>query len=129
MILEEIVKIFLSLLVGAIIGSEREKRHKPVGIRTIALVSVGATLAIIVSVKYLPNDSGRIFAGILTGLGFLGAGAIMSEGHNVRGLTTATTIWSSAIIGIVIGLGDYLLGLLTGLIIYSMLKLHKLEDT
>ena len=124
MIFEGFLKIFLSLLVGAIIGSEREKRHKPVGIRTLALVCVGATLAIIVSLKHMPSDASRVFSGILTGLGFLGAGAIMSEGHNVRGLTTATTIWASAIIGIVIGLGEYLLGLFTGLIVYSMLKLH-----
>lgn len=92
--------------------------------RTLSLVCISSCLAVIASLKYAPQDAGRVISGIITGIGFLGAGAIISEGKNVRGLTTATTIWTIAIVGVVIGLGYYLLAAIAALLIYLVLKVN-----
>ncbi len=104
-LIEEIIKLALALLFGAIIGAEREYKSKAAGFRTVILITVGSTLFTIVS--NVLGAEGRIASNIVTGIGFLGAGAIFREGVNVKGLTTATTIWISAAIGMAIGIGKY----------------------
>jgi putative Mg2+ transporter-C (MgtC) family protein len=110
---ETALRLGAALLVGAIIGLNRELHGKPAGLRTHALVSLGAAVATIIVLK-APNGSlgadqnaiGRVVQGILTGVGFLGAGVILRDpaGH-VTGLTTAATIWMCAVLGLVCGLG------------------------
>ena len=102
---EEITKLLVALFAGAIIGAEREYKSKAAGFRTVILITVGSTLFTMIS-NYISND-GRVASNIVTGIGFLGAGAIFREGMNVKGLTTATTIWISAAIGMAIGIGRY----------------------
>ncbi len=105
LILEEITKLVVALIIGSIIGAEREYKSKAAGFRTVILITVGSTLFTMIS--NLISDDGRVASNILTGIGFLGAGAIFREGANVKGLTTATTIWISAAIGMAIGIGKY----------------------
>jgi putative Mg2+ transporter-C (MgtC) family protein len=105
---ENIVKLAVSLLAGAIIGAEREYRSKNAGFRTIILITLGSTLFTIISYIMAGSyDPARIAANIITGIGFLGAGAIFKEGVTVKGLTTAAVIWVSAAIGMAIGIGLY----------------------
>lgn len=107
---EEVLKLILSMLVGGIIGAEREFRDKSAGFRTILLITVGSTLFTIFSLNIGSEiNPTRIAANIVTGVGFLGAGVIMREGHRIIGLTTAATIWLSAALGMGIGAGQYAL--------------------
>jgi putative Mg2+ transporter-C (MgtC) family protein len=108
-VFEDLIKLLVALLIGAIIGAEREYRTKSAGFRTVILITVGSTLFTIVS-NLMSNDA-RVASNIVTGIGFLGAGAIFKEGANVKGLTTATTIWISAAIGMAIGIGQYSLAI------------------
>lgn len=108
-VLEDLTKLLVALVIGAIIGAEREYRTKSAGFRTVILITVGSTLFTIVS-NLMSND-GRVASNIVTGIGFLGAGAIFKEGASVKGLTTATTIWISAAIGMAIGIGQYSLAI------------------
>ena len=110
-----IFRLVLSMLVGMIIGAERKRKGQTAGIRTFALISMGACLAMLLSI-YVPQeymglkngDPGRIAAQVITGIGFLGGGAMIHMKGAVRGLTTAAGIWMTAIIGMAIGIGMYL---------------------
>jgi putative Mg2+ transporter-C (MgtC) family protein len=106
-----------SALAGGIIGAERESKSKPAGLRTMAMVSIGAAVFTMVSIELgLPSgDRARIAAQVVTGIGFLGAGAILRGPQGVLGLTTAATIWVTAAVGMVIGAGFAGAGLLLGL--------------
>ena len=101
----EIGKLLIALLIGAVIGAEREYRTKSAGFRTVILITVGSCLFTMIS-NLMSNDA-RVASNIVTGIGFLGAGAIFKEGTNIKGLTTATTIWISAAIGMSVGIGQY----------------------
>ncbi|OGS01930.1 MAG: hypothetical protein A3G41_08940 [Elusimicrobia bacterium RIFCSPLOWO2_12_FULL_59_9] len=107
---EDLVKIALSMLLGGLLGFEREFHDKPAGFKTNVLISLGATLFSIVSLKvgaaYF-QDPGRIAAQIVTGVGFLGTGAILREGAHITGLTTAAMIWLVASVGCGVGFGYY----------------------
>ncbi len=108
---DDLIKLLLSLVLGGLIGWERELYDKPAGFRTNTLICVGSTLFTIFSLKIgtIPGtDSSRIAAQIVSGIGFLGAGAIIRRGEAVLGLTTAATIWFVASIGMGIGAGYYL---------------------
>lgn len=103
------VRLALAAILGGAIGLEREYRHKPAGLRTNMLIALGSALFSILSVE-LGAGAGspdRIAAQVVTGIGFLGAGAILRSGENVHGLTTAATIWVNAAIGMAAGLGSY----------------------
>ena len=108
----------LSMLLGAVVGFERKRKGQTAGVRTFSLISMGATLAMLLSI-YVPQeymglkngDPGRIAAQVITGIGFLGAGAIIQMKGSVRGLTTAAGIWMVAIIGMAVGVGMYVLRL------------------
>src|SRR3972149_7351245 len=99
-------RLALAALLGAFVGIEREIRGYPAGVRTIALVALGS--ALFTEISTITGTEDRIAAGIVTGIGFLGAGVIFREGYTVRGITTAATIWSAAAIGMAIGRGLYL---------------------
>ncbi len=120
------MRALIAALLGALIGWEREQ-HGEAGIRTYAAVSLGACVFGLVSAHVIgAGDPTRIAAGVVTGVGFLGAGVILRERGHVAGLTTAATIWATASVGLAIAYGMYLLGTLTALIILGMLALHHL---
>ena len=106
-----IVKIILSLVLGGVMGLERQYNDKPAGYATNSIICVGATLFTILSLymAQMGGDPGRIAAQIVSGVGFLGAGAILREGNKVSGLTTAASVWLVAAIGMAVGFGQYLL--------------------
>jgi putative Mg2+ transporter-C (MgtC) family protein len=103
---EDVYKLLLSFLLGAVIGTEREYRSKSAGLRTMILIAVGSTLFTILSAKIGP-DAGRIAANIVTGIGFIGAGIIFRENNRVVGITTAAIVWVTAALGMGIGAGFY----------------------
>ena len=103
---EDIYKLLLSFLLGAIIGAEREYRSKSAGLRTMILIAVGSTLFTILSIR-VSSDAGRIAANIVTGIGFIGAGIIFRENNRVVGITTAAIVWVTAAVGMGIGAGYY----------------------
>jgi len=103
------VRVLLALTLGSLIGAERQMRQRMAGLRTNALVAAGACLFVAVGVIAGNADGqARIAAQVVSGIGFLGAGVIMREGLNVRGLNTAATLWCSAAIGVLAGLGHLL---------------------
>jgi putative Mg2+ transporter-C (MgtC) family protein len=102
-----IVRLGLSVVFGAVIGMERELAAQPAGLRTHILVALGAALFTLVGTEVAGTDPTRIAAQVVSGVGFLGAGAILREGATVRGLTTAATLWAAAAIGLANGLGAY----------------------
>lgn len=123
MTLDDIIKIFFSLLVGGLIGLEREYRSKPAGLRTLILICIGSTLFTIISIKLGgPNNPDRIASYIVAGIGFLGAGAIFRDGSMVRGLTSAATIWLTAGLGMAIGNGQILFSVFILLVVYATLE-------
>lgn len=106
---EDVLKLLLAVAIGGLIGLEREARDKAAGFRTMILICVGAALFTIVSIRIGSPNPDRIAANIVTGVGFLGAGAIMRDARQVTGLTTAATIWLTAALGAGIGIGQYAL--------------------
>ncbi|MCF0244395.1 MAG: MgtC/SapB family protein [Bacteroidaceae bacterium] len=128
-------KLFLSFVLGSAIGLERKHKGQRAGMRTFALISVGATLAMLVSI-YIPQvymglkngDPGRIAAQVVSGVGFLGAGAIIQSKGSIRGLTTAAGIWVTAMIGLAVGSGMYIISTIaTALILFCLITLDKYE--
>ena len=119
-------RLLLAAILGSTVGIEREKLHKPAGLRTYMLVCLGSCLVTVISVSF-DMDPARIAAGIITGIGFLGAGAIIAQGTNVKGLTTAASLWAIAAVGLSVGIGKYLLAIVTTVLIYIILRLKKYE--
>jgi len=108
--IEIIVKILLALLLGGLIGGEREVRDKSAGFRTMILISLGAALFTMLSAYLAHGDNQTgLVANIVTGIGFLGAGAILREGNHITGMTTASSIWLVAAVGMAVGVGQYTL--------------------
>jgi putative Mg2+ transporter-C (MgtC) family protein len=106
---EVLIRLCLAVVVGGLVGAEREYRDKTAGFRTIILITLGSALFTILSVNMHDTATARISANIVTGIGFLGAGAIMRDNGRVGGLTTAATIWLSAALGMGIGAGQLLI--------------------
>ncbi|MCC6620897.1 MAG: MgtC/SapB family protein [Deltaproteobacteria bacterium] len=104
-----LLKLGVSLVAGFLIGVERESRHKPAGISTHTFVIAGAMMFSLLSTVLSRGDPGRIAAQIVTGVGFLGAGIILKEGSRLQNVTTASSIWFAAAIGMAIGFGWYLI--------------------
>lgn len=103
------LRILLALVLGSVIGAERQMRQRMAGLRTNALVATGAALFVMISAfESDPQGATRIASYVVSGIGFLGAGVIMREGTNVRGLNTAATLWCSAAVGVLSGLGHVL---------------------
>ncbi len=134
------VQIILRVLVGAglgaVVGIERERQDQPAGLRTHMILVIGATLAMVLSVNlgYLfarpgtPSDPARLAAQVISGIGFLGAGAILQYGFNVKGLTTATSLWTMAIVGLTVGAGYYLVGVITTALMLVVLTLLNIIE-
>ena len=121
---DDLFKLMLAILAGGLIGAEREFRDKSAGFRTMILICVGASLFTILSSRLaLDKDPTRIAANIVTGIGFLGAGAILRDGNRITGLTTASTIWLTAAVGVGIGGGYWLLAGATALAVLVVLWL------
>jgi len=124
-----VLKILLAAMLGGIIGLERELSHKEAGLRTNILIAIGSTLITLLSFKIAAltqnADPARLAAQIVSGIGFLGAGAIIQARFAVHGLTTAATIWTVAAIGIAVGSGFYLLAFLVALLVVVVLTGFK----
>lgn len=128
-----LVKMVLALLCGGVLGVERGRKKRPAGLRTYMLVCLGATLVMMTNAHlaeaYGVGDMGRMGAQVVSGIGFLGAGTIITTGHNrVKGLTTAAGLWASACIGLAIGSGYYegaIIGTL--MIVLIMVVLHNFD--
>lgn len=105
------IKIVMAMVLGGLLGLERQYNDKPAGYATYSIISLGAALFTILSeyMGALGYDAGRIAAQIVTGVGFIGAGAIMRDGNKVSGITTAAGVWLVAAIGMAIGYGEYLI--------------------
>jgi putative Mg2+ transporter-C (MgtC) family protein len=133
MLYDFLPKILLSIFCGSLIGLERELREKPAGMRTYMLISTGATLFTMVSIYFVEQWEGnsdplRVAAQIVTGVGFLGAGTIMFAKGHISGLTSAAAIWTSAAIGLTIGLDMHLFAMIvTLLVVLSLILLGKAE--
>ncbi|BAF60213.1 MAG: MgtC/SapB family protein [Pelotomaculum sp.] len=131
------IRLFLAFLVGAVIGTERKIMHKPAGLRTHALVGLGAALFTIISAYgfvefggppyYRTNmDPARIAAQIVVGVGFIGGGLIFREENKVSGLTTAASIWLTAALGTGIGAGMYFPVLIAAVLGFIALRLNRI---
>jgi len=130
------LRLLLSFIVGILFGLEREKRHKPAGLRTHALVCLGASLFTIVGITGFPPtgqesfvrniDPARVAAQIVTGVGFIGGGIIFKEHDHIRGITTAASIWLTAGIGMGLGAGLYMLSGVAALLGLIGLKLDRM---
>ncbi len=121
-------QIILAAILGMAIGAEREHRHKSAGLRTYTLVSVGSALFTILSIYGFSADGGkiaydpsRIASQIVVGIGFIGAGIIVLRENKIEGLTTAASIWTTAAIGMAVGLGFYSLAIFVTVFILAVL--------
>jgi len=118
----DVIKLLLAVLIGGLIGAEREFRDKAAGLRTIMLICVGATLFTMFSLKLGgKDDPARVAANVVSGVGFLGAGAILRDRRQVIGLTTAATIWLAAALGVGIGSGEFVVAAVSAGITFLIL--------
>lgn len=120
----DISRILFAALLGAIIGWERERRGREAGIRTYMATALGACAFGLISATI--GDQGRISAGIVTGIGFIGAGIILRDTGRVTGLTTAATLWASAAVGLSAAYGIYHLAAISAVLILFILELHRI---
>jgi putative Mg2+ transporter-C (MgtC) family protein len=124
------LRLLLAAGLGAAIGVEREIRQKPAGLRTNVLIGVGSALFTMISLQVgaVSGTPDRIAAQVVTGIGFLGAGAIMRSGLSVHGMTTAATIWVNAAIGMAAGAGEYAMATMaTAITILVLVALPPIE--
>ena len=130
-----LIRIFLAALFGGLIGFEREVHGCAAGLRTHILVAIGSALFMITSLGVASEhansmmvDPSRIAAGVVSGIGFLGAGAILRYGSSIRGLTTAASIWAVSAIGLSVGTGMYAASSITTVVALSILILSRWEE-
>jgi len=126
------VRLVVATVLGAVIGFERERRGRSAGIRTFAAVALGSCAFTLISFIVTPtgNETTRIAAQIVTGVGFLGAGVILRGRGHISGLTTSATLWATAAVGMAIGYGLYLLGTAaTGLLLFLLLLRRRPRAT
>jgi putative Mg2+ transporter-C (MgtC) family protein len=134
-----VLRLVVAMVLGGLVGMERQSRGRPAGLRTNILVCLGSA-AIIVAFQKLSlefnvgaesairMDPARAAAGVITGIGFLGAGTIVKSSDYVRGLTTAASIWVVSAIGVTVGLGEYTIaGFLTLLVLVALIVLHRMD--
>lgn len=133
---QAIIRLAVAAFLGACIGLERERRNQPAGLRTHMILTIGAALAMIISINLatqhrssVPNgDPSRLAAQVISGIGFLGAGAILRFGASIKGLTTATSLWTAAIIGLATGAGHFLVAAAcTALILITLTVISQFE--
>jgi putative Mg2+ transporter-C (MgtC) family protein len=126
----QLLKVMVALLIGGLLGLEREYRHKAAGMRTLTLICLGSTLFTILSAELgYPSSPDRVASNILTGVGFIGAGVIFKGDYTIDGITTAATIWIASALGIAIGMSHYLLAGFSLIVVLLLLHgLKALED-
>jgi len=130
-----LIRILVSFILGMLIGIEREAHHQPAGMRTHILISIGATVVMLISIfipqtftNFQNGDPGRIAAQVVSGIGFLGAGAILKFGTDVKGLTTAASIWAMAAIGLAIGAGMFVIAFIgVGVVLFALTIMDLFE--
>ncbi|NCB06902.1 MAG: MgtC/SapB family protein [Bacteroidia bacterium] len=130
-----LIRILIGFVIGAIIGVEREAHNQPAGLRTHILITIGSTIVMLISI-YIPQtytqfqngDPGRLAAQVVSGIGFLGAGAILRFGADVKGLTTAASIWAVAALGLAVGAGMYGIAFIGAFVILFALTVMDLFE-
>lgn len=126
-----LIRLAIALLLGGVVGFERERDSQPAGLRTHMILVLGACLAAIISEEMgaqFGSDPTRLAAQVISGIGFLGAGAILRFGFNIKGLTTATTLWTMAIVGLALGFGYYLIAVITTAFMLIILTLMNVIE-
>jgi len=119
----QVLLLCISIIVGGIIGLEREYRNKSAGLRTFILVAFGSCLFTILSLTIGIGNPDRLAANIVTGIGFLGAGIIFKDSNRIGGITTATSVWATASLGMAVGSGYFILAILGALLMLLVLQL------
>lgn len=130
------MRLLLAALLGGLVGLDRESKKRAAGLRTHVLVSLGSALVMITSVYIFDQyhgltnmDPARLGAQVISGIGFLGAGTIIKQGTNVKGLTTAASLWAVACIGLATGIGFYTAAILAGVVVFiTLVLLSKFEN-
>ncbi|MDX2137117.1 MAG: MgtC/SapB family protein [Chloroflexota bacterium] len=119
-----VLELLLAMTLSMVIGLNRERRDKDAGLRTHMLVGLGACLFTVLAARAFPTDSAsRIIANIITGIGFLGAGIIYQTKDGTRDLTTAASIWATAAIGMVVGIGAWFMAMCATLLVWVTLEI------
>jgi putative Mg2+ transporter-C (MgtC) family protein len=118
-----LLRLVVAVFVGALVGYERERKGKPAGVRTHGMVCLGAALFTVVSLYGFgtASDPTRVAAMVVSGIGFLGAGAILPQRESVHGLTTAASLWVTAAIGLAVGVGMFAMSLVTTILVFLLL--------
>jgi len=130
-ILEVTLKLLLAVALGGLIGLERESSQKPAGFRTNILICIGATMMMVLAALILQgkgadgSEMTRVAAGVITGIGFIGAGTIIQSKGSVVGLTSAATLWTVAVLGLIIGYGHYVIALIYSFVIILTLMIFR----
>jgi putative Mg2+ transporter-C (MgtC) family protein len=126
--MEIALRLLVSFAVGAAIGLEREYRSKAAGLRTMIMICLGSTIFTEISIHLGANNPDRLAANIVTGVGFLGGGVIFKDGLTITGITTATTIWISAALGMAVGAGEYFVAIVgSGVVLIVLTVLEKAQ--
>lgn len=122
---EEAFRLLLSFVIGTAIGLEREYRSKAAGLRTMIMICLGSTIFTEISLSIGGASPDRVASTVVTGIGFLGAGVIFRDGLSVTGITTATTIWIAAALGMAVGAGEYIIAMVGSLVVLIVLILFE----
>lgn len=123
--LETALQLLISFIIGTAIGLEREYRSKAAGLRTMIMICFGSTIFTEISISIGESSPDRIASTIITGIGFLGAGVIFKDGLSINGITTATTIWIAAALGMAVGAGEYFIALIGSVVVLIVLSLFE----
>jgi putative Mg2+ transporter-C (MgtC) family protein len=132
-----VIRLLVAAVLGLVIGFERERQDHPAGLRTHMILVVGSALAMTISINLAgmyhgstgSGDPARLAAQVVSGIGFLGAGAILRMGINVKGLTTAASLWTMAVVGLAVGAGLYLASVVTTLILLVILSILNVIES
>lgn len=119
--LETALQLLIAFIIGTAIGVEREYRSKAAGLRTMIMICLGSTIFTELSITLGVSSPDRIASNIITGIGFLGAGVIFKDGLTISGITTATTIWITAALGMAVGAGEYFIALVGSVVVLVVL--------
>jgi putative Mg2+ transporter-C (MgtC) family protein len=122
---ETAVQLLTSFVIGTAIGLEREYRSKAAGLRTMIMICFGSTIFTQISLSIGDSSPDRIASNIITGIGFLGAGVIFKDGLSINGITTATTIWIAAALGMAVGAGEYFIALVGSVVVLLVLTFFE----
>ena len=116
------LRLLISFIIGAGIGFEREYHGKAAGLRTMIMICLGSTMFTMISLSFGGDSPDRVASNIITGIGFLGAGVIFKDGLTITGITTATTIWITAALGMAVGAGEYFMAMAGSVIVILVLS-------